>query len=68
MSDIVSLEGPVDLIDGRLPPEEYHEPQTLNLEDFRKKAGDGIRTHDVQLWKDVPALPDWFSKPLFAAA
>lgn len=27
------------------------EPQVLKLEDFRKKAGDGIRTHDVQLGK-----------------
>ena len=25
------------------------EPQVLKLEDFKKKAGDGIRTHDVQL-------------------
>ena len=29
--------------------EQEHEPQVLKLEDFRKKAGDGIRTHDVQL-------------------
>ena len=27
------------------------EPQVLKLEDFRSKAGDGIRTHDVQLGK-----------------
>src|SRR5690606_34491614 len=27
------------------------EPQVLKLADFRKKAGDGIRTHDVQLGK-----------------
>ena len=31
--------------------EQESEPQTLKLEDFRKKAGDGIRTHDVQLGK-----------------
>ena len=27
--------------------------QVLKLEDFRKKAGDGIRTHDVQLGKSL---------------
>lgn len=27
------------------------EPQVLKLADFMKKAGDGIRTHDVQLGK-----------------
>ena len=27
------------------------EPQVLKLEDFRRKGGDGIRTHDVQLGK-----------------
>ncbi len=27
------------------------EPQVLKLADFRKEAGDGIRTHDVQLGK-----------------
>lgn len=30
---------------------EEHEPQVLKLEDFRKKAGDRIRTDDVQLGK-----------------
>jgi hypothetical protein len=34
----------------------------------RKIAGDGIRTHDVQLGKNEPLFSDWFSKPLFAAA
>jgi integrase len=33
--------------------EEEHDPQVLKLNDFRKKAGDGIRTHDVQLGKSL---------------
>ena len=31
--------------------EEEREPQVLKLADFRRTAGDGIRTHDVQLGK-----------------
>ena len=31
--------------------DEVPEPQTPKLADFKKKAGDGIRTHDVQLGK-----------------
>ena len=32
---------------------------------FHSKAGDGIRTHDVQLGKLGSALADWLSKPVF---
>ncbi len=39
------------LADFEASAEEEHEAQVLNLEDFRRKAGDGIRTHDVQLGK-----------------
>ncbi len=31
--------------------EDESEPQVLNFDEFRRKAGDGIRTHDVQLGK-----------------
>lgn len=41
----------------RLEPAD-DEPQILKLEDFKKKAGEGIRTLDVQLGNDPEPIPN----------
>jgi hypothetical protein len=56
----------LDVSDGSADDEP--EPQVLKLDDFRKKAGDGIRTHDVQLGKRELPFSDWLAKPLLQAA